>query len=160
MMMTENEIVEFLKQSFGDKILEIESPRERRIFSRIKQEDLKKVVAFIRDDLQITHLSTITASDLGDEIELIYHFVYEGAIVLSIVTEVPMDEPKIPTIVDIIPGSQLYEREVYEMMGVVFEGHPNLEPLLLPEDWPKGVYPLRKEYDLEKLRELNKDDTA
>ena len=40
-MMTENEIVEFLKQSFGDKILEIESPRERRIFSRIKQEDLK-----------------------------------------------------------------------------------------------------------------------
>ena len=49
-----------------------------------------------------------------------------------------------PTITDIIPGALLYEREIHDLFGVKFEGHPNLEPLILPEDWPRDVHPMCK----------------
>ncbi|RLG90884.1 hydrogenase large subunit, partial [Candidatus Bathyarchaeota archaeon] len=64
------------------------------------------------------------------------------------------EKPVVPTITDIIPGAVLYEREVHDLLGVAFEGHPDLSPLVLPEEWPERVYPLRKEYTLEKLRKL------
>jgi len=56
----------------------------------------------------------------------------------------PLKNDVIPTITDIIPGALLYEREIHDLFGVKFEGHPNLEPLILPDDWPADNYPLRK----------------
>jgi len=66
--------------------------------------------------------------------------------------EVPVKQPVLPTITPIVPGAILYEREVHELLGVVFSGHPNLSPLILPEDWPEGVYPLRKEWTHEEIK--------
>jgi len=54
----------------------------------------------------------------------------------------------------LVPGAILYEREVHDLLGVVFDGHPDLSRLILPEDWPEDVYPLRKEYSPEELRKL------
>jgi Ni,Fe-hydrogenase III component G len=62
--------------------------------------------------------------------------------------------PNVPTITDLILGAVLYEREVHDMVGVTFEGHPDLSPLILPEGWPEGVYPLRKEEKFEELRKI------
>jgi NADH-quinone oxidoreductase subunit C len=70
----------------------------------------------------------------------------------SLKVEVPVKQPVLPTITSIIPGAILYEREVHELLGVVFSGHPNLSPLILPEDWPDGVYPLRKEWTHEEIK--------
>jgi NADH-quinone oxidoreductase subunit C len=52
-------------------------------------------------------------------------------------------------VVSLLPGAVLYEREVHDLLGVVFDGHPSLERLILPDDWPEGVYPLRKDYKVE-----------
>ena len=57
--------------------------------------------------------------------------------------DVPEGKPVAPTITDVIPGAVLYEREVHDLLGVEFEGHPDLSPLLLPDDWPREVHPLR-----------------
>ena len=70
----------------------------------------------------------------------------------SLKVEVPIKQPALPTITSIIPGAILYEREVHELLGVVFSGHPKLSSLVLPEDWPDGVYPLRKEWTSEELQ--------
>jgi len=66
---------------------------------------------------------------------------------------VAKDKPILPTITDLIPGATLYEREVHDLLGITFKGHPDLSPLILPEGWPPDVYPLRKEWTIEKIQE-------
>jgi len=75
--------------------------------------------------------------DLGEEIELIYHFAYEGTIAISLRVAVPKNDPKITSVVSLVPGATLYEREVHDLLGVIFEGHPDLSRLILPEEWPR-----------------------
>ena len=93
------------------------------------------------EQLGITHLSTITGDDMGDHIRLLYHFWDRTGITLEV--KLPPDAPRIGTLTTLIPGATFYEREVHERFGVVFEGHPDLRPLLLPEDWDSAP-PLRK----------------
>lgn len=150
----ENEIVEKLKNFLKENLVRATVLRERRIFVYIKKDVLKEAVEYLVKDLKFKHLSTITGVDLGGKIEVIYHLAYEGSIVLSIRLTVSEENPSVPTITDLIPGAVLYEREVHDLFGVNFEGHPNLSPLVLPEGWPQGVYPLRKEHKLEHLREI------
>ncbi len=64
---------------------------------------------------------------------------------LRVRVQVPGDEPTIPTLFDVHPGSEAHERETFDMFGIVFEGHPDLTRILMPEDW--HGHPLRKDYD-------------
>ncbi|MDH5747138.1 MAG: NADH-quinone oxidoreductase subunit C [Candidatus Bathyarchaeota archaeon] len=153
-MEKENEIVKKLKNFLKENLVRTTVPKERRIFVYIKKDALKDAVKYLVKDLEFKHLSTITGVDLGGEIEVIYHMAYKGSIVLSIRLTVSEKNPSVPTITDLIPGAVLYEREVHDLFGVNFEGHPDLSPLVLPEGWPQGVYPLRKEHKLEHLREM------
>jgi Ni,Fe-hydrogenase III large subunit/Ni,Fe-hydrogenase III component G len=89
-------------------------------------------------------ISAITGLDLGETIGLMYHFRSKGALV-TVRTEVPKQDPRIRTIADMLPGAVFHEREVADLFGVVFEGHPNPARLVLPEDWPDNLYPLRKD---------------
>jgi NADH/F420H2 dehydrogenase subunit C len=65
---------------------------------------------------------------------------------LIITTRVPYDNPTVPTLTDVFAGANFYEREAYDLVGVVFEGHPDLTRILLPDDWVG--HPLRKDYDI------------
>ena len=153
-MEKENEIVEKLKNFLKENLVRATVPRERRIFVYIKKDALKEAVEYLVKDLKFTHLSTITGVDLGGKIEVIYHLAYEGSIMLSLRLTVSEKNPSVPTITDLIPGAALYEREVHDLFGVNFEGHPDLSPLVLPEGGPQGVYPLKKEHKLEHLRAI------
>lgn len=153
-MEKEKEIVERLKSFLEENLVEVTIPRDRRIFSYIKKEVLREAVNYLVNVLRFKHISTITGVDLGGEIEVIYHLAYEGSIVLSLRFAVSKEKPNVPTITDIVPGAVLYEREVHDLLGVRFEGHPDLSPLMLPEEWPQGVYPLRKEHKIEELKEM------
>jgi|GEM_PF-98357 NADH-quinone oxidoreductase subunit C len=144
------EAIEALKAELGKAILEVRQPREGRIFVKIEREALRKAVAVLMNRGFI-HLTTITGIDLGNELELLYHLDRNGRL-LSLSVKVPEEKPTIPTITDLIPGATLYEREVHDLLGIVFEGHPNLSRLVLPEDWPEGLYPLRKKYSVEDIR--------
>ncbi|HVP41381.1 MAG TPA: NADH-quinone oxidoreductase subunit C [Candidatus Krumholzibacteriaceae bacterium] len=153
-MEREHEIIEKLQQFLKEDMLESSVPRDRRIFVNIKREALEKAIEFLVNDLEFKHLSTITGSDLGETLELIYHLANKGSIELSLRITIPESKAVVPTITDSIPGAVLYEREVHEMLGVMFEGHPDLLPLILPEGWPQNVYPLRKEEKFEDLRKI------
>jgi NADH-quinone oxidoreductase subunit C len=63
---------------------------------------------------------------------------------LRIRCQVPGDDPHLPTLFDVWPGSEAHERETYDLFGVVFDGHPDPSRILMPEDW-EG-HPLRKDY--------------
>lgn len=149
-----SEISDRLKEHLKDNIVEMKNPRESRIFLRVKKEAFRETLEYVVGNLGFKHLSTITGVDLGTEIELLYHMVLNDAIVLTLGFSVPKEKPTTRTITDLVPSAVLYEREVHEMLGVDFEGHPNLIPFVLPEGWPQDVYPLRKDRQFEELRKI------
>ena len=137
--------VDVLKNNLADEIVELKVPRPRKAYVFLKPECHRDAVSLLLKNVDDTMLSTISGVDLGNEIELNYHMACDGTVTLK--NKVPREKPVTQTITDILPGANLYEREVFDLLGVVFEGHPNLKRLLLPETWPQGNYPLRRDWN-------------
>ena len=97
------------------------------------------------------YLITITGLDLGTEagdMEVLYHFA-AGAAVVTLCVRVGKETAVIPSICSIIPSASFFERELSEMLGITVQNTPNTDRLFLPDNWPTGVYPLRKEFAAE-----------
>ncbi|MFB4313665.1 NADH-quinone oxidoreductase subunit C [Actinomadura sp. 21ATH] len=105
-------------------------------------------LAFARDDLECGFFDWLTGVDeLEDGFAVVAHvYSLERRHHLLVRTRVPREAPALPTATGIYRGAAWHERETYEMFGVVFEGHPDLKPLLLPDGF-EG-HPLRKEFVL------------
>jgi Ni,Fe-hydrogenase III component G len=143
--MSDIEIVESLKRDLGARALEIANPDRRRIFLKVAPADLVPAATLLRDKYDCAHLSTISGVDKGETFEFLYHFASPVA-VISVRIEIPRAEPRFASICPVIPGAVLYERELQEMFGVTVEGIPDGRRLNLPDDWPEGQYPLRKDW--------------
>jgi formate hydrogenlyase subunit 5 len=159
MAMFENAVT-ILKEKMANEILEFRVPKPRRAYFLLKPESYKKAISALMKNDENVMLSTITGVDLGNEIELNYHMACEGSVTLK--NRVSREKPFTETITDIIPGANLYEREVFDLLGVVFEGHPDLKRLMLPDSWPQGNYPLRRDWKppLEQEKNIVSDETS
>jgi NADH:ubiquinone oxidoreductase subunit C len=85
------------------------------------------------------------AGPTEDRLEALYQFV-SGAVIATLRVSVAYHDATLPTICPVIPSATLYERELQEMFGIVVQGTPETRRLLLPDDWPENVYPLRKAF--------------
>jgi NADH:ubiquinone oxidoreductase subunit C len=85
------------------------------------------------------------AGPTEDRLEALYQFV-SGAVIATLRVSVAYHDATLPTVCPIIPSATLYERELQEMFGIVVQGTPEPRRLLLPDDWPEHVYPLRKSF--------------
>ncbi|GLY91063.1 NADH-quinone oxidoreductase subunit C [Actinoallomurus iriomotensis] len=105
-------------------------------------------LTFARDDLGCAYFDWLTAVDeLEDGFAIVAHvYSLEEGHHLLVRTRVPRADPRLATAIDVYRGANWHERETHEMFGVVFDGHPGLTPLLLPEGF-EG-HPLRKEFVL------------
>ena len=72
---------------------------------------------------------------------------------ITVTLRVPIDAPEVPSVTPDWPTANHQEREIFDMFGVIFEGHPNLKRMLLPDDWDEG-HPLRKDYPLRGWKEF------
>jgi membrane-bound hydrogenase subunit beta len=150
-------IVESFKTALGDSLIEsriyerevaVRKNLFRTIWIYVKREAFRGAVEHIRRLHEYPHLAIISSADLGDTVELIYHFtLYYGhhlqELSLGLRVSLPKNDLKIPTITDIIPGALFTERETQEMMGVEVVDIPDKRRLFLPDDFPEGVYPWR-----------------
>ena len=151
--MNDLEIIEKTKSLLGDKILEIANPAVRRIFIKVEPQNLVPLVAGLRKNLNITYLATVSGVDLGETFEILYHFGHSKGS-LTVRTQIPRANPHIESICSVIPGAILYERELQDMFGIVIDHIPDPRPLVLPDGWPAGNFPLRKDWKFERPPEI------
>jgi NADH-quinone oxidoreductase subunit C len=112
----------------------------------IKKEDLLKVAAKVKE-MGFDNLSVITGVDCGDRIEVIYNFFsYRKKLNLAIKAVLDHGSPSIDSVTSIWKVADWLERETYDLVGIKFNGHPDLRRILLPEGWMG--HPLRKDYDM------------
>jgi Ni,Fe-hydrogenase III component G len=147
--MNDPEIIEKIKALLGEKTLEITNPAIRRIFLKVDPADLVATVKTLRDHLGFTYLATISGVDLGENFEILYHFAIPGT-QLNVRTQVPKANPHLESICPVIPGAILYERELQDMFGLKLDHIPDPRPLVLPDDWPAGNFPLCKDWKFER----------
>jgi membrane-bound hydrogenase subunit beta len=151
--MTDAELIEKLKADLGDKVAEIAHPARRRLFLKVAPQDLAAVTTRLRDAYGVVFLSTISGVDIGEMFEIVYHFSTPETD-LNVRTEIPKAAPHIASITPVIPGAILYERELQDMFGIIVDGISDPRPLVLPDDWPAGNYPLRKDWKFERPQEV------
>lgn len=114
---------------------------------KVEASELKEVAYALRDRLGFDYLSMISAVDYQDEgFEVVYHLL---ALLANkkLVVKVRLpdrENPTAPSVVDVWPTADFHEREAWDLMGVRFEGHPDLRRILMREDWVG--HPLRKDY--------------
>ncbi len=134
-------------QLVGSRASAQTAPEQGRIDLTVEPANL---IAAIRE-LTGAHwgfLNAITGLDHGPEagrMEALYHFC-QGAAVLTLRVPLPRENPVVPSICGIIPSASLFERELMEMFGIACEGTPDPRRLFIADDWPEGVYPLRKDF--------------
>ena len=148
-------------EKFGDKV-ESTFVKQDRVGIKVGKENIHDVAEFIRDGLNFDHVESVSGVDYPQdkEIEVVYHIgsytdssLASQILVLSTRAqreENPIpgnDATKLPTLRDIFYSVEFHEREVFEMFGVYFEGHPDNRRLLLPEDWA-DLPPLRKDFTI------------
>jgi Ni,Fe-hydrogenase III component G len=137
-------LIEKIKEKFGEKV-EIFEKSRRRIYVDISKEEAKELVRFLFRDLK-ARFSIATGLDIRPGVEILYHLAFdELGIMVSVRVLVPKPGLEMDSFTDFMPAADWIEREIHEMLGVNFIGHPNLQRLLLPDDWPEGNHPYRKQ---------------
>lgn len=139
---SEEDVAQRLKEVLGEALLEARIAGRRRVFITVDRRHYRTAIIALRE-MGFDFLSAITGVDAGEHFEVIAHL--GRRISVAVRALVPREDASIDSIVDIFPGALFYERETWEMLGIRFEGHPKLERTFLPESWPQGVHPLRKE---------------
>ncbi|MDP6417836.1 MAG: NADH-quinone oxidoreductase subunit C [Candidatus Krumholzibacteria bacterium] len=137
-----------LKDSFGDDGFQVLEAIQPTLL--LPKEKFLEIARFLRDDenLRFETLVSQTASDWPEEEKLratchLYSYKLAGILVLH--CDLPREEPVIDSLVEVWPGAEWLEREVWDLFGIRFEGHPDLRRIMLPEDW-EG-HPLRKDFE-------------
>ncbi|MEM0442600.1 MAG: NADH-quinone oxidoreductase subunit C [Candidatus Caldarchaeum sp.] len=150
-------VVQAVDGKFGPSVLEKTVDEKKLVKIVVDASVVKSVALYLRDNLGFDHVKAVTGVDLSkllkkeNRIEIIYHLgsysrpdLHTSDLALSV--KLDKSAPRMVSLSEVWPSCVYHEREVYEMFGVVFEGHPDLRRLLLPEYW-SDTPPMLKDYE-------------
>jgi len=157
--LTPEKLVKSFKDEFKTKIKESRIEKHTagskktefiHIWLKVDKSIFKNVIKYIIKLEKYPHLAVVSGYEMGKTINLVYHFsIYYGKrakeISLNITVELPKSNPVIETITDLIPGALITEQEKQEMLGIKVKGIPKDERVFISDDFPKGIYPWRKD---------------
>ncbi|HLF14306.1 MAG TPA: NADH-quinone oxidoreductase subunit C [Bacteroidota bacterium] len=146
--MTFQEISGRLQALFGDSVLEVKTEGVVDPYVKVAPAKVHEIALALRDepDLRFDYLMCLSGVDHGRELlGAVYHLssMARGH-KLTMKTDLPASDPRVPTVSDIWPTANWHEREAWDMFGIVFMNHPDPRRILLPEDYPG--HPLRKDF--------------
>jgi NADH-quinone oxidoreductase subunit C len=133
-------------EQLSDKVIAIEQPLRNRYFLPCESQDAHEICRFLFEEIRARFVIA-TAIDSDDCYEILYHFAYDelGAVIHVKAYIRDRENPSIESIATFLPAAEWIEREMHDVLGIAFANHPRMKRLILADDWPDGVYPLRKE---------------
>lgn len=149
--MSSEEIFKALQAQFGEEAVfdfHPVSDKDRDAWMQVAPWEIEAICLHLRDDREFDFLECLTGVDFPDiqKIVVVYHlysYPKKERVVLKVFLD--REDPAMPTLVNVWSAANWHERECFDLLGVLFEGHPDLRRLLLPDDW-EG-HPLRKDYE-------------
>jgi len=148
--MIPQEICNALKERFPQAILDLRTEGVLDPFAKITADRIRDVCVFLRDEDRFAFDSLMCLSGVdyaNGKLGVVYHLhstQWNHKITLKV--EVTVEQPACPSVESVWKTANWHEREAYDLFGIVFDGHPDLRRILLPDDW-EG-HPLRKDYQL------------
>jgi NADH-quinone oxidoreductase subunit C len=142
-----------LESRFGPDVKVLPSRKEVLGVVQVKVDRLVEVARFLHDQGTFTHCALVSGVDWIEHIEVLYH-LWSDALkgYLEITVETAPEDPHVPSVTSIWRGANWHERETWDMLGVRFDGHPDLRRVLMPEGY--RFHPLRKSFELHEPEEL------
>lgn len=148
-MANEEKVKTELEDKFDFLKNKVTVKRERRIFADyLPQEDFSKVFDYAVKNMGFDFLCTITGMEEDAHFGAIYHIAHTDGTVLNLRVSTSKEKPVIKTVTSYFPAADIYEREIEDLFGIDVEGLPEGRTYPLPEGWPKGEYPLRKDWQM------------
>jgi len=147
-LVSEKELLEQLTQKFPQAITGTDVSLPGTVYLNIARSSIRSICQEIFH--QGARFVTSVATDFirrSNKLEVSHIFSFdEERLTFVVKTQVDATEPSVESISPIIPGANWSERECHDMLGIDFTGHPDSRRLILADDWPQGVHPLRKDF--------------
>jgi NADH-quinone oxidoreductase subunit C len=135
-----------LRERYPEAIQEIEVHNPLRLTATIQSHALLEVAEYVFLKIGFRFIIA-TAIHSKKGFEILYHFSDDSSgIILNIHVILPHQKPAIQSLTALLSGVEWIEREMHELFGIGFEGHPNLVPLISAGNWEEGTYPYRKDF--------------
>ena len=144
-------IVERINSKYPELAGSIKVQGENRIWMKIDYAHFRKFLEFAVSDLKTDVFCMLTGLDDKEKFSFIYHMADLAGLMLNIETSVSKTNASIATITDMYPAAELQERELTDLLGVAVEGLSEGHRYPLPDNWPEGEYPLRKDWTQDRL---------
>ena len=146
--MTEQELIERLTQAFPFLQGKVTSPAPQRVFTDfLPPEEFMQIIPFVHDALDFYRALHVVGTDEGDDIGFSYLFSGIDQIILVVREKAPKALPAVTSICDLYPGMLMHELEMVDLFGAQISNLPDSPSYPLPDGWPVGQYPMRKEWN-------------
>jgi Ni,Fe-hydrogenase III component G len=143
---TRDETIARIREKLGKKIVDFFEKSPKRVFLDVKPADIPEATKLMFTELG-ARFQIASGVDTPSAIEILYHWAFDRlGLVVTIRTKLDREKPEIDSVASICVGTEWIERELWELLGIQFRGHPDMRHLLLADDWPEGKYPLRRDY--------------
>jgi len=146
--MIAREMFEAFKAKFGPLIERADMPSDRRLFVYVDRSAVQFVCQHVFRELDARYVATIGTDDrpFSGKFLVAHNFAFDKDHVLcSVLTQLPENDPKIDSITKMVPAASWAEREMRDLLGIEPVGHQYMKRLVLPDGWPEGHHPLRKD---------------
>jgi NADH:ubiquinone oxidoreductase subunit C len=154
--MKRTQVLQDISTRFKQDVLNVFEKTRNRVYIDIRPEALISISRHLFNDLG-ARFNTASGVDTRQFMEILYHFTIEEInLLISLRVKLNRTKPVIESLTSLCEAANWIEREMHELLGIQFKGHPELKRLLLPDSWPQGVYPLRcdyKEWDKTAIRD-------
>ena len=142
------DIITAIQRQLGDRILAVLRKSDQRIYIDIAPQSVQEASRLMLDEFA-ARLQIATGMDSSDGYEVLYHWALDKeGFVITLRVLLDHDSAELDSIALMCPAAEWIEREMWELLGIQFRGHPDMRHLLLADDWPEGNYPMRRNHEV------------
>ena len=144
--MNKSDIITIIQKQLGDAILAVNRKSDLRMYIDITPQALPSASRIMLEEFG-ARLQIATGVDTEHGFEVMYHWALDSeGFVITLRVLVEHESPELDSIATMYPAAEWIEREMWELLGIHFKGHPDMRHLLLADVWPEGNFPMRRNH--------------